>query len=214
LNNRMFQDWIDGDTNVLYCRGGRKNLDLTVLTYTSWRWKDNSCVYSIRFNRLSVRSIAVDYVLQRFRDDPDIKIACVYFEHKQSFTAADIIRSVLKQLVQCRPLTQEIRDLYSKHLEKDTQPLAKEVTEILKGESQNLTKMFVVLDALDECLDPDTRSKILIEFQNLKPKVRIMITGRPDITNTMSLTPGYQLLEILAHNQDIENLFGAKLNRI
>jgi hypothetical protein len=144
-------------------------------------------------------------VQQKFLNDDDIGIACVYFNHKEDISPVDIIGSVLKQLVQRKQsVSEEIQDLHRKHLNRETRPSLVELSELLQLESRSFSKVFVILDALDECPESNnTRSKILRELQKLQPMMQLMVTGRPVVSNLMSIFTDLTNLEIRALDSDI-----------
>lgn len=161
--------------------------------------------YQISFsNQSHTRSIIVDYLEQTFLYDEDVAIACVYFNHKQDFTPVDVIRSILKHVVQRKThLSEEIRALYSKHEKRDATPLTlAEATALLTSELHDLRRFYVVLDAMDES-EESTRVKVLNELQRL-PKLRLMATGRPYANEVGSVFKPCETLPICARDSDIE----------
>jgi hypothetical protein len=148
-----------------------------------------------------------------FAFDEDIAIACVYFDHKQEFEPVAILRSILKHVIQRQGgLSDEIRGLYKRHTRRETQPMLKELSEVLRLEMCDLTKIFVVIDALDECTSTDNAPAILLgELQNLHPKLRLLVTGRPFAENEMSLFPSYDVLEVRARDIDVENFVRGRI---
>ena len=142
-----------------------------------------------------------------FAFDEDIAIACVYFDHKQDLKPVAILRSILQHVIQRREggLSNETFELYQKHMRRGTQPALQEVSDILRLEIDDFSKVFIVLDALDECTATDNASsRLLGELQLLQPKLRLMVTGRPFAEKNMSLFNAYVTVPVLARSTDIE----------
>jgi len=143
---------------------------------------------------------------QEFSDDEDIGIAFVYSDHARTVTPDDIIRSLVKHLVQRKAnRSKELNELYSQHTERDTRPTYLELAKFLETESREFSKVFVVCDALDECpVQHDTRTKILKEFSRLTT-VRVLITGRPHVAAVVQSRFGdVSELQIRARDEDID----------
>jgi hypothetical protein len=68
-------------------------------------------------------------------------------------------------------LSEEIRDLYLKHEKRETNQLnLREVSSILEKEVSRFSKIYVVLDALDESSTyDDATATILAELRKLQP---------------------------------------------
>ena len=130
---------------------------------------------------LTFRSIAINYLENKFCYDENIGLACVYFDHKQEFKAVDILRSILKHILQRKSsVSDEIRELYEKHSKRETSPTLKDVAVALEAERSKFTKIFLVIDALDECPTSEHTVEILLRhLEKLRPILRLMVTGRP-----------------------------------
>jgi len=147
------------------------------------------------------RSLANNCLETRYLYDENIGLACVYFDHKQEFRTIDILGSILKQIVQRRAVvSDEIHEIYRIRYEKrGTRPTLKDVSTALQVEISRFTKVFLVLDALDECPTREyTSDRILAELKKLLPGIRLMITGRPFVVSYISQLGGFQTLEIRA----------------
>jgi len=142
---------------------------------------------------------------QKFLYDESVAIACVYFNHKENFAPVDILGSLIKHLVQRRArVSDEIRDLYNRHLQRETRPTFTELSEQLQTESRKFSTVFIVLDALDECPESQqTRAKVLSILRELQT-MRLMVTGRPHILDMTQTFEGAVRLDICASDSDIE----------
>jgi hypothetical protein len=110
-----------------------------------------------------------------------MELACVYFDHKQEFKAAEIMRSILKQIVRRKAsISEEILKLYKKHSTRGTPPILIDMAAMLQKEIRHCMKIFLVLDALNECpTSRHTINRILEELKKLQSTVHVLITGRP-----------------------------------
>lgn len=132
----------------------------------------------------------------------DVRIAFVYFNHKESPSAVDLLGSLLKQVLQNTDISPVIRDLYVKHSGRGTRLSFDEISHLLISESRAFSRLFVVLDALDECpTGADTRDKVLSVLQQI-PTVHLLITSRRhmDVASYFDTIR----LDLYAHRQDLE----------
>jgi hypothetical protein len=105
-------------------------------------------------------------------------------------------------------ISSDIRCLYKDPVTRDTRPFIKCST--LRAASHPLSKLFVIVDALDECAE-ESRDRFLKELRDLGPKLHLMITSRPNIVNITDYFPKALHLEIRASNEDIERFLKERL---
>ena len=105
-------------------------------------------------------------------------------------------------------ISDDIRRFYKDPVTKDTRPFIKYST--LRTACHPLSKLFVVVDALDECAKEST-DEFLKELRDLGPKLRLMITSRPNIMNITDYFQDAVHLEIRARNDDIERYLKERL---
>jgi hypothetical protein len=100
----------------------------------------------------------------------------------------------------------EVRSLYEKHRGKGTNPTYQEYMDLLQVLSHKCSEVYVVIDALDECIDK-TRSVIwntlLSRLKGSVSNLHLFYTSRDieDIANTLT---GSTRIEIQASKADIE----------
>ena len=74
---------------------------------------------------------------------------------------------------------------------------------------RRLSKVFVIIDALDECQETDgTRKSLLSEIKKLRlePNLHLLITARPHVDTTITYYFHDRVsLEIRASDEDIKN---------
>jgi hypothetical protein len=101
--------------------------------------------------------------------------------------------------------------LYKEHGARNTRPSFDDMSRLLLSESSHFSKLFVVIDAIDECSDSKTLTKLLKELNKLRPILRLMVTGRWNI-RIDSVYPKSTLLSIKANEEDIRTLLDTRIN--
>jgi hypothetical protein len=141
-------------------------------------------------------------------------VACiyVYFDYKtQTQTQkrqdlSSLLSSLLGQLVrQGDQITPEIKSTYKAYKSGDMQPTPDEYLRMLKSQIKLFSKAFVVVDALDECLndsETNTQNDFLKALRQLPHKAHILFTSRPDISIGKKIQPNAKL-EIRANPIDL-----------
>jgi hypothetical protein len=131
---------------------------------------------------LPTRSIVVNHLQTTFRENNAIGIAFVYCNYKEQAqqTVSNLIANLLKQMVQRRrDISDNMRSFYHHHQCEDNRPTLDEITGALNSEIQTYSKVFLIVDALDECREDDgTREKLLKVLRSLDGNVNLMVTSR------------------------------------
>ena len=146
--------------------------------------------------------------------DTNIGIAYIYCSYKdfeqQSLT--NLIASLVHQLVsRDSVLASDIAALYEVHITKDTRPSMDEYTQLLQVAAAAFSKVLIVIDALDECIENDgTRQRLLEELHKLESKVCILITSR-DLPSIQRQLGSASRLEIAASDYDIINYLDERI---
>jgi hypothetical protein len=122
----------------------------------------------------------VDY-LQKVFGQNNVAIAYIYCNYKEHIrqTVSELIASLLKQLVQGSPATSDsAKSLYQRHTPQNTRPTIAELIKTLQSEIRTYSKVFIIVDALDECLEGNGGHLIRV-LQSLTDAVNLMVTARP-----------------------------------
>ena len=110
-------------------------------------------------------------------------------------------------------MSRELNELYAKSLIQGTRPTLDEVVGLLQLEFASRDKVYIILDALDECpVEKNTRSSILDIIRTLEPKPNVLVTSRmfdQDLLTTGHVT----LLEIGARTEDMQKYITARIQR-
>jgi hypothetical protein len=145
---------------------------------------------------------------ERFSTDPTIGIAYLYcnFRQKDEQKAQDLLASLLKQLSQEQSsLPDGVKILYDKHEKEMTRPSLDELTKTLYSVTSLYQRVFIIVDALDECQASDgCRSTFLSEIFSLQARTgaNFFATSRP-IPHIEAEFKGCYRREILASNEDV-----------
>ncbi|KEY73474.1 hypothetical protein S7711_07498 [Stachybotrys chartarum IBT 7711] len=157
-------------------------------------------------------SIVVQHLQDLFEDKSAVGIAYHYcdFRHQDNENSSMILASILKQLAQCLDsLPQSLSTLYDKHKEKGTRPSFRETTSTLKSVASLLSRVFIVIDGLDECL---VWREILAQIRGLQG-ANALVTSRaiPEIADDKELE-GSSVLEIRASDADVREYLNRKMS--
>src|SRR5438046_8080422 len=133
---------------------------------------------------LGCRSLVINYLERTFIDDDDVGIAFIYFKYKENQSIENLLGCLLQQLAQRRSdVSDNIRNLYNNHIKKNTRPSLSEYSKLLKTEAYSLSRVFIVIDALDECIEADeSRHTWLGDPQKLS-NARLCLTCRQHIVD-------------------------------
>jgi hypothetical protein len=126
----------------------------------------------------------------RFADDGTIGIAYIYcnFRRQAEQTTELLLANILKQLAGWQErLPASVQELYKRHKARYTRPILDELSTTLQSVVRAYSRVYIVIDALDECEDKDyNRGKLLTELFSLQNEtgVNLFFTSRfiPEIT--------------------------------
>lgn len=190
LHSDEFRKWIETKGEVLFCPG----LPGAGKTFLA--------------------SIVIQHLLDLFGSKSDVGIAYHYcnFRHQDNENASVILASILKQLAQCLgSFPDALTTMYDKHKAKDTRPLFKEIASALESVASLHSRVFIVIDGLDEC--PVWRG-ILAQLRGLQG-ANTLVTSRaiPEIVNDKELE-GSSVLEIRASDTDVREYLVHKMSKL
>ncbi len=165
LNSPEYNEWVHGKAKTMFCPG------------------------IPGAGKSMTASVVVDHLQATFLNDPDVGIACLFCNYKRRAeqTSSDLLAGLLKQLVQqLRSMPKEVEVLYEKHTKTKTRPPFAEITSVLRACLSHFSKLYFVVDALDECENSaGDRYQLLHEIFHLQGdhEVRLFATSRfvPDV---------------------------------
>lgn len=195
LDSAEFQAWLENDSQTLFCPG-IPGAGKTILA-----------------------SIVVSDLCNRFRHDTTIGIAYIYcnFKRKHEQTLEDLLLNLLKQLAQSQfSLPNNVKTLYGHHQQKRTRPLFDELSRALQSVAAMYSRVFIIVDALDECQASDScRARFLSEIFTLQAKTRAnLFTTSRYISNIEKEFEGSTLLEIRASEEDVRRYLDSHMLRL
>ncbi|KAJ7241273.1 ankyrin repeat-containing domain protein [Mycena rebaudengoi] len=147
-------------------------------------------------------SIVVDYLRTHVQSD-NVGVAAAYLNHKESEaqSPSNILAGLWWQLVAERLISPLAQQLYQKHQNRRTRPSLDKVCEMFRCTVAEYSKVFVVVDALDEY--PEAHRDILLDaLAAMGQRVSLMLTSRPNITPEPFFSTAL-VLEISAKDEDI-----------
>jgi hypothetical protein len=194
LHSQEYQAWLKTSQLTLFCPG-IPGAGKTILT-----------------------SIVVDDLTARFSNDSNTGIAYIYcnFRRQDEQKVDSLLASLLKQLAERQSsLPGTVKDLYDRHNTNRKRPSLDEVLTVLQSVVALYSRVFIVVDALDECQVSDGfRMRFLSEIFGLQAKcgLNIFATSRP-ILEVAEEFRGSTTLEIRAHDEDVRKYLDHQILR-
>ena len=166
-------------------------------------------------------AIIIDELNRRHHDDLDICTAYVYFNFKKidNQSPLKLFSSLLRQLVQNQTvLPHEVASLWhGQQFKHSRAPLTfEQVIKLIDSTSILSSKVFLVVDALDECRENDgCRSTFLTELFRLQSSTgsRLLVTSRP-LVDIMQEFDKATKLEIRARSEDVRAFLDGNMYRL
>jgi hypothetical protein len=192
LNSDKFKAWVETSKQTLFCRG-IPGAGKTILT-----------------------SIVVNELSTRFQNDSSIVVAYLYcnFKKQNEQEAQALLVNLLKQLAEGKsPLPESIQALHDQYKSKKHQPSIDDITTALQLVVAEYSRVFILVDALDECrAQGDCRDTLLSRIFGLqKHGVNFFATSRDmsQITKKFQQSPS---LDIRANEQDLRRYVESRIS--
>ncbi|KAF5711848.1 transient receptor potential channel pyrexia [Fusarium mundagurra] len=134
LESDEYNSWVKGDKQTLFCPG-IPGAGKTIMA-----------------------SIVVNSLLESFHSQSNIGVAYIYcnFRRRHEQKASDLVANLLKQLSENQPsLFKPVEELYNKRKASRTRPSLQELGRVLQLVAATYSRVYIVLDALDECETTD-----------------------------------------------------------
>lgn len=149
--------------------------------------------------------------LENTRLNGNIAVAytyCVYNQERQ--TAANFLASLLLQFArQVRTMNVDMRSIWHKHRETPSPPIIEELVQLLKTLSNQFSKAFVLVDALDEFPEVE-RGKLVSQLTMLAPAIKVLVTSR-GLPSIQSLFSTAGRMEIPSQEEDMRTALAARI---
>ncbi|KAJ5364795.1 uncharacterized protein N7496_010508 [Penicillium cataractarum] len=195
LDSAEYQTWLNADKETLFCPG-IPGAGKTVLT-----------------------AIVVNDLHNRFQSDTSVGIAYIYCNFRQwtEHNFEHFLATLLKQLIQERcSLPDSVKTLYHNHSNKQTRPSFSEISQVLHSVSAMYLRLFIIVDALDECQVFDgCQAKLLSEIFSLQNEcgANISVTSRyvPEVMRKFEVNTS---IEIRASDHDVRKYLDGNLSQL
>jgi hypothetical protein len=147
---------------------------------------------------------------------PDFAVTWFYCNYKEQIehTHYKFLASLLKQVIHQQPkLSDEINQTYNVHHNRGSHPTIQQISAMLHAEISKFSKVFIIIDALDEMGDDQGETRMLAtELQNLPKNVFVMITARP-IPAIEAEFPTAIQMQISATDEDVESYVTSRISK-
>ncbi|UKZ89842.1 uncharacterized protein TrAFT101_004883 [Trichoderma asperellum] len=196
LESKVHQDWLSTSRQTLFCPG-IPGAGKTILT-----------------------AIVIEHLYTHFNSDLTVGIAYNYynFNRQGQQTADKILASLLRQLCASRSsLPEPLKSLYIKHKDsngRNTRPSSEEIASTLQVVAQMFSRVFIVIDALDECQNQERSSFFTKIFEiQMKADVNLFATSRP-LSEIKNMFQGCHLVGIVANQDDISKYIEGQMPKL
>jgi hypothetical protein len=166
-----------------------------------------------------ITAIVIDDLYTRFQRNPSIGIAYLYcdFRRQHEQQIESLLANLLKQLAEKQSsIPATVKVLYNQYKDKPKRPSFNEISKVLHSVTTLYSKVFIIVDALDECQVTDgCRTRLLSEILKLQAGggANIFSTSRsiPEILETFKESVS---LEIRARDEDVHRYLASHMTRL
>ena len=152
--------------------------------------------------------------------EENIAVAAFYcdFVSQQEQTTDNIVGAILKQLVGRGGIAEDLREAFQKAKKEvgGRGPRLADLMGMLKTAIASLPRVFICIDALDECL-PKCLPELFESLRDIvreSPSVRIFLTGRPHVgEDVRRYFASAVVIPISPNRDDIQNYVAMRLDR-
>lgn len=194
LDSKEYQSWLTTVGHTLFCPG-MPGAGKTILTST-----------------------VVEDLTTRFGGDKNTAIAYIYFNFRRQDDQklTDLVACILRQSIQQLAQLPDSVSALERQCGHSKRPSLEELLAALQSVDAACARVFIVVDALDECQTSDgCRARLLSELLKLQTKcgVNVFATSRfiPDIMDNFQ---GGTMLEIRASNEDVERYVKGRMENL
>ncbi|KAK6977531.1 ANK-REP-region domain-containing protein, partial [Favolaschia claudopus] len=182
LSSQNFKTWLSSPQNVLWCEGIQGS------------------------GKTALSALVIDYIQKMYITASSTGFAWIYLNYKedQVQTKANLFASICHQLWVDKPIPELLQNLYTKHLAQRTRPTLNDILDVLQITLVGHSRMYLVIDALDEFSDPE-RAGFLLKLAKIIKQfpVHLLITVRPHSVSPGNHFSDIQRIAIEAHREDI-----------
>ena len=145
------------------------------------------------------RSIVVDHLVTQRSDNGTSACLYVYFDHRDQKRqdVKNLLPSLLAQLIRARgEASKEVSTIHETFKVKGMPPTTDEYLDVISSEIKSLHRVYIVVDALDECLhDPELniREEFVGALRRLPQTTRLLFFSRHDQSIGLLVNPDASL---------------------
>lgn len=153
-------------------------------TFDRWRSGDDSVLWCPGIpgaGKTFLATIVIEKLRELYRGQ-NVAIFMLYcnYNDPETHTVQPLIASLVKQYIQDRSVVdKKLEDLHEAHYKKETRPTLEELRDLLDTAISQYDKTFIVLDALDEMPNEESRSDLVSSLRGFKQKSNLLVTSRP-----------------------------------
>jgi Cdc6-like AAA superfamily ATPase len=193
LESKEFNYWLKGTTKKILWLQGKAGVGKSILCAS-----------------------VIDHLTSTFSSKGDVGIAYLYPDYAtlDNSGPADLLAVLLKQLVQSLDmLPNSLQSLYEIHIQRNERPSFKEFLGVMKSVIQRYSRVFIVIDGLDEmAAPPQDREHILDAILQLQEDRKIHLFTTQNFTEKMlNRTGGIISMVAYADPKDLELYLTAQL---
>ncbi len=173
LHSPVFLDWTKTNCSFLWLHG-KAGSGKTVLSSTA--------IHSL-FEAPTTQPIVLYYYFD--------------FQERQKQLVQNFVRSVIVQLSnQHRPTVKIVEGLFNSHFRASTSPMLPELIDVIRRMMEKSPKIYLVVDALDECEDRKSLLEFLVELRSWnQTNLHILATSRreTEIEDSLSASATHRI---------------------
>ncbi|KAF3128506.1 hypothetical protein TWF594_011559 [Orbilia oligospora] len=212
------------DATSKRCKPGTGEWLLTSIQYRNWLGRAKEILFCPGIpgaGKTVLTSTVINDLLDQRSNDPSIGIAFIYFDFKGSaaLEVEDLFSDLLKQLGDTRAgsLPKHFKKLFDDYKDSGRPPL-KEIIDALCAVVRTYSRVFIVLDALDEYQNQKERSLFLGKLfeMNEDQGINIYATSRRihDIQNRFKKLGTCKECEIRASTEDVKRYLEIRIDEV
>lgn len=160
-------------------------------------------------------------MVDRLRDtflEQNVAIAHMYFDYRdqEHQSTENMTASLLKQLAMAKPsLPQSVSELHQRLKGQQRKPQQQDLEQAFVTTCQEFDRVFIMIDALDEC-DENNHRKLFLDFlNNLRhnTSTSVFVTSRPHPEDVKKVLEGSSRITIKANDSDLRKYISREIQR-
>lgn len=176
------------------------------LTWFSTRGRVLFCPGIPGAGKTILASVVIRHLQEHYKTASTVSICYLFCNFRKALSLQSMMRVVLRQLCQTQPVIHSaVESAFLLHKMHKIEPKTSDWTQLLQDVAVDLSRVFLVADALDECPnDRGVRSAFVEELLKLKEasNINVLFTTRPFPDLCLRLG-GFPRIDVLAHEADV-----------